>query len=355
MTLHIRKLPCFGRKRTEKERKKTFINLINQIQKRNDKSGPAEIRTQDPRRVKALFDKQALIKPLIYDQVNPLNCNSVNSHSSTTDLLQESKCKNSLLNDIWLKHKNPFEKWLYYKNISKTTKRDYLNALIRFFENRIISKPIEFRDIPLKDKEERGLRNLFNYFEDKEIDDVCGYSLEKWRRFVKIKKSGVVEIYVNDEEIKKGYEECPDEMKPVYSLLVYSGNRLTHIHRMLENFDERNIVIEGEVAHYPTSYLSSGTKKTFHLFFPTSYIPELRKLCSLKSYCSVMKDIRSGRVTAKTIRKWHLNVMIKEGITESVADFIQGRASATVGSAHYLNKVQQATNQYRRLIGKLPI
>ena len=144
-------------------------------------------------------------------------------------------------------------------------------------------------------------------------------------------------------------------MKPVYSLLVYSGSRLTHIHRMLENFDERNIVIEGEVAHCPTSYLSSGTKKTFHLFFPALYIPELRKLCRLKSYCSVMKEIRCGRVTAKTIRKWHLNLMIKEGITESVADFIQGRASTTVGSAHYLNKVQQATNQYRRLIGKLPI
>ena len=355
MTLHIRKLPCFGRKRTEKERKKTFINLINQIQKRNDKSGPAEIRTQDPRRVKALFNERALIRPLIYDQINPVNCNPVNTHSSATDLPQEIKCKNSILNDVWLNHKNPFEEWLYYKNISKTTKRDYLNALIRFFENQIISKPIEFRNIPLKDKEERGLRNLFNYFEDKEIDDVCGYSLEKWRRFVKIKKSGVVEIYVNDEEIKKGYEECPEEMKPIYSLLVYSGNRLTHIHRMLENLDERNIVIEGEVAHCPTSYLSSGTKKTFHLFFPVSYIPELRKLCSLKSYCSVMKEIRSGRVTAKTIRKWHLNLMIKEGITESVADFIQGRASVTIGSAHYLNKVEQAKNQYRKIIGHFPI
>ena len=287
--------------------------------------------------------------------MNSLKYNLINTHSPTTYPLQESKCKSSILNDIWLKHKNSFEDWLNYKNISKTTKRDYLNALIRFFEYRIISKPIEFRDIPLKDKEERGLRNLFNYFEDKEIDDVCGYSLEKWRRFVKIKKSGVVEIYVKDEEIKKGYEECPEEMKPIYSLLVYSGNRLTHIHRMLKNFDERNIVIEGEVAHYPTSDLSSGTKKTFHLFFPTSYIPELRKLCSLKSYCSVMKDIRSGRVTAKTIRKWHLNVMIKEGITESVADFIQGRASATVGSAHYLNKIQQAVDQYRRVIGKFPI
>jgi intergrase/recombinase len=32
--------------------------------------------------------------------------------------------------------------------------------------------------------------------------------------------------------------------------------------------------------------------------------------------------------------------------TECVADFIQGRAPATVGSAHYLNKVQQAKDEY---------
>jgi intergrase/recombinase len=110
--------------------------------------------------------------------------------------------------------------------------------LLRFFENRIISKPIEFRDISLKDKEKRGLRNLLNYFEGEERDEIRDYSLEKWKRFDKIKKSGVVEIYVNDVEIKKAFEECPEEMKPIYRLLVYSGNRLTHIHKMLKNFDD---------------------------------------------------------------------------------------------------------------------
>ncbi|UGV41716.1 hypothetical protein J7W08_05415 [Methanococcoides orientis] len=68
-----------------------------------------------------------------------------------------------------------------------------------------------------------------------------------------------------------------------------------------------------------------------------------------------MKKIRHGRVSAKTIRKWHLNVMIKEGVTESLADFIQGRASMTVGSAHYLNKVEQAKNEYRRIMEKFSI
>lgn len=51
------------------------------------------------------------------------------------------------------------------------------------------------------------MRNLFNYFEDEEIDEICGHLLEKWRLFVKIEKSGVVEVYVNGEEIKNGYEE----------------------------------------------------------------------------------------------------------------------------------------------------
>jgi len=35
-------------------------------------------------------------------------------------------------------------------------------------------------------------------------------------------------------------------------------------------------------------------------------------------------------VCAKTICKWHPNLMIKEGVTESLADFIQGFAPVTV-------------------------
>lgn len=32
--------------------------------------------------------------------------------------------------------------------------------------------------------------------------------------------------------------------------------------------------------------------------------------------------MRSGHASSKPIRKWHLNKMTKEGITESIADFI---------------------------------
>ncbi|NPE29400.1 hypothetical protein HNV12_15865 [Methanococcoides sp. SA1] len=38
-----------------------------------------------------------------------------------------------------------------------------------------------------------------------------------------------------------------------------------------------------------------------------------------------------------------------------MADFIQGRAAMTVGSAHYLNKVHQAKGEYGRIMGKFSI
>jgi Uncharacterized protein conserved in archaea len=48
-------------------------------------------------------------------------------------------------------------------------------------------------------------------------------------------------------------------------------------------------------------------------------------------------------------------MMISEGVTESIADFIQGRAPVTVGSAHYLNKVMQAREAYRKIVEKLGV
>lgn len=56
---------------------------------------------------------------------------------------------------------------------------------------------------------------------------------------------------------------------------------------------------------------------------------------------------------AKYLRKWNYNFLILNGVPESVADFIQGRSSSTVGSMHYLAKVKQAVEWYSRVVGKL--
>ncbi|NPE29535.1 hypothetical protein HNV12_16560 [Methanococcoides sp. SA1] len=63
-------------------------------------------------------------------------------------------------------------------------------------------------------------------------------------------------------------------------------------------------------------------------------------------------DLHHERVSATPFLKWHLNMIAKGGVTQSIADFIQGRAATTVGSAHYLNKVKWAKEEYRRIVEK---
>ncbi|WP_370575336.1 integrase [Methanomethylovorans sp.] len=259
------------------------------------------------------------------------------------------------LQSFWNTNEVAFRNWLQHRDISKPTKNAYYNALVGFFKDNDVQKPNDFRMLKLKDKESRGLRNLFNYCEDEEIDILAGHPLEKRRRFVKIPKSGVTEVYITDEGVQDGYVSCPAELKIVFKLLVCSGNRLAHLYQMLQHFDEKKAVIDGDIAHYPSSEFSSGNKRTFQIFFPTVYISEIRSFQSPDKYKTVSKKLQVGRVSAKTIRKWHLNVMIRERVTESLADFIQGRAPATVGSAHYLNKVQQAKEEYRRILGNFEI
>lgn len=81
-----------------------------------------------------------------------------------------------------------------------------------------------------------------------------------------MKQSGVVEIYVSNNEIREAYEYCPDELKTFFKFIVYSGNRGTHLIGIVKSFDIRQVIIDEEfleLAHYPTSELTKGTNGRF--------------------------------------------------------------------------------------------
>jgi intergrase/recombinase len=76
-------------------------------------------------------------------------------------------------------------------------------------------------------------------------------------------------------------------------------------------------------------------------------------LLTIATVIKNQKWIEFNSVSASTLRKWNLNFMIERGIPESVSDFIQGRASVTVGSAHYLAKTNQADLWYSEILPRL--
>jgi len=87
------------------------------------------------------------------------------------------------------------------------------------------------------------------------------------------------------------------------------------------------------------------------LNMPKDFALELRRI-NLSRKTIINRFCRFS-LPAKYLRKWNYNFLILNGVPESVADFIQGRASITVGSMHYLAKVKQADEWYSRIVNKL--
>ncbi len=254
------------------------------------------------------------------------------------------------------KYKNDFANWLRNR-IDHETARKYIRYLDKYLTKPITS-PKDFQKI-LQGIDKPGVRrwftkafrNLLNYLE--EIEGVDETLLAKFRKVAKIERSGVREVFITTEELVQAYHNILPKYRILFKLLVYSGIRLDHAVDMLANFDGSNLVIKDNIARYPIATFSRGHKKAFWAYIPTRFADEIERVEF--NYNAAKAGIIVGRVSALSIRKWHLNFMIENGIPESVADFIQGRASVTVGSTHYLNKTKQADQFYSKIVDKFPI
>jgi len=260
------------------------------------------------------------------------------------------------LRKLYLKLRSDFIEYLIkIRNINKILAKSYDSAIYRFLLNGI-TNPKELEKIVMenrKDKLIKGLRNFFNYLEYQEIYELNGYSLDQWKKRLKLPRSNVREIYISDEEIIEAYNRIKDneQLELCFKLLVFSGLRLKHLWEAMKEFDRSKIIVKDKIARYPVSFVSKSTKKSYWLYMPSSIVNELKKFRF--NYWYYQKGIKFNRVDSSTIRKWHLNKLIELNVPESIADFIQGRASITVGSTHYLNKTKQADKWYSRVVDKI--
>jgi len=267
------------------------------------------------------------------------------------------------LKEYYNRHQRAFKKYLKNKvkkgEISETTVKNYLSAIDKNLGD--VYYPDELEELILNvrgDKFAKGLRNFFNFLEEeKGITAINGVSLDKWRDKTFIRKYKAREEFISDEELREAYYSYirkinDEEIELIFLALVFSGLRLKHIVEALQNFDDKNIVeVNEKVNRYPVGFVSKGKKKAFWLYYP-SWL-ELKRIN--KGYGFFKDNLAYKRVSANTIRKWNYNFLILNGVPESVADFIQGRASVTVGSAHYLAKTKQADEWYSRIVDKFPI
>ncbi len=250
------------------------------------------------------------------------------------------------LKSFYIKNRKAF--WLYLKNvrqISPQKSKEYFSALSRKLTDITSIKELRKNiEKEYTDAYGRALRNLFNFMEYEEMEEFNGISIERWKRNIKLKPSGIREIYISDKELREAYDNMNGDTKILFKLLAFSGMRLSQALRGIRNI--QNIVMKDKIARIPITSVSRGTKRGFWIYFPLEFFDEIKGFKNNVSYHAYNKNIKYKRVCITTIRKWNYNFLIENDVPESIADFIQGRASVTIGSAHYLYKTKQADKQY---------
>jgi len=222
-----------------------------------------------------------------------------------------------------------------------------------------ISNPMELHElINSVEKGKRHLcvaiRNLLNFYEVFEM--MSEESINKFRKVVKIPKTGVDEYIPQTDEIIDLYRRIEDERyKITFKLLMFSGLRIRHAVTLLNNYNPKRVMVSElhpNVARYPL-FIDQKSKKAYLAYMPVEFVKELK---AVNVTASGVEDYFSRRdLPAKYIRKWHYNFLMINNVPESVIDFIQGRRPITIGSKHYLAKVKQADEWYSRIVDKFPL
>jgi len=160
------------------------------------------------------------------------------------------------------------------------------------------------------------------------MDNLGGYSFSLWRKHLPTKpaKKKGEKIFLTNKHIKEGLELIEEKWNDetttnIYKLLVYSGMRLEHAVRMLEEFNRSKLIVENDVAMYPLDSVGKGNKKVYFAFMPEDFAKELEpvsdgiKYNAIKSRLTprVWKPSVDIPVSPVRIRAWFQNFAIEHG------------------------------------------
>jgi intergrase/recombinase len=256
--------------------------------------------------------------------------------------------------------KEDFEKWLKSR-ISLETADRYLDILKDLDEITPQTLINIYQSRPANNVA-KAIRNLVNYLIEKEMIDER--TADKIKKAVPIKKGKGDKVVPTNEDIREAFEYFKQKLEPEYYLvalvLLYSGARLEQTLRMLQEWDPKYLVFKDGFARYEISHLSQGYKEGFWIYMPDWLAKKLRKMSDLSKYT---KDIinykaKSGRtVSAKYIRKWFNNLLVKLKVDKDIRNFILGRIGEikiSVEADDYLKLLEQADEEYPRILENFP-
>ncbi len=257
--------------------------------------------------------------------------------------------------------KPEFEKWLKQR-ISYETARKYLRLLENVNEVSVKEISEIYEQIGDKNNFSKAVRNLLNFLEERSI--ISSQFSQEIKKAIPIRRSKADRQIPSDQEIEEAlsyFAGLREEYKLLILILLFSGARLRHVLRMLKEFEPRYLTVKGEIARYEVEHLSKGAKSAFYIYMPSWLADKLRKIDinenGVKS--ALNYQAKSGKkVSPKYIRKWFNNLLVRLRVDKDVRNFIMGRIGeikSSVEADHYLELLQLADEEYKRVLKSFPI
>ncbi|ADB57926.1 conserved hypothetical protein [Archaeoglobus profundus DSM 5631] len=249
--------------------------------------------------------------------------------------------------------KEDFERWLKDK-ISLETAERYLHIL-KGLDGITPKSLIQLYKSRPANNVAKAIRNLVNYLEEKKL--ISHETAKEIRKAVPIKKGKGDKIIPTDEDVREGFEyykrNLAEEYYLVALIIAFSGARLRHVLRMLEEWDPTYLVYTDDFARYEIGHLTMGHKEGFWIYMPTWLAKKIRRMKLSEETVKTKKityKAKSGRlVTSKYIRKWFNNVLADFEKDKDVRSFIMGRPGdigKSVEGEYYLELLRRADKVY---------
>jgi len=143
-------------------------------------------------------------------------------------------------------------------------------------------------------------------------------------------------------------------------VILYSGARLVHVLRMIQEWDPKYLEFKDGFARYEISHFTEGYKEGFYIYMPDWLAKKLRKVnvTEDKAKKRINYKAKSGRlISAKFIRKWFNQFLVKLKVDKDVRNFILGRPgelSRSVESDYYLELLELTDEEYPRILENFP-
>jgi len=285
-----------------------------------------------------------------------LNSSSLdNSEVKIKSILRKTKKEDFELKSIYFLEQSRFKEYLY-KKFSFNYARDMNNTLEKIF---IKFKVCTLNDLIklirkglINDRASRtSFRVFLNYLEYRELveEDI----LLKLRSKVKLSIKSEIDTFVpNDKMIERSLKLISGKDYILYKIVLESGCRPSELGEFIQNFDSSKVEIHNDTIAYRNFYLRNS-KNSFYLFFTKkTYLEFIKYKYDLKIFNKFRERIVRNKsiISLKYLRKYQFTLLIKNGVSIEIADFIQGRCSRNIGFNHYLAKKEIALKEYGKIL-----